>query len=68
MGAQVAVSLAVDLLVALLQNATQVSQLIQEAKAKGSDTLDADSWNLIVGNANASESALDAAIKKAKGG
>lgn len=64
----VGVSLAVDLLVALLQNATQISQLIQDAKAKGSDTLDADAWNLIIGNADASETALTAAIKKAQGG
>jgi len=67
MGAEVGVSLAVDLLVALLQNAQQISQLVQQAQAKGKDTIDADAWQLIVGNADASESTLDAAIKKAKG-
>jgi hypothetical protein len=62
----VPISLAVDLMVALLQNATQISQLIQQANANGKDTLDVNAWNLIVGNANTSETTLDAAIKKAK--
>jgi len=63
----VAVSVAVDLLVALLQNAQQISQLIQQAQASGSTTLPADAWNAIIGADDAAEASLAAAIAKATG-
>ncbi len=62
-----AVSVAVDLLVALLNNATQISQLIQQAQANGQTTLTSDQWSQITGNDDSAEAALTAAIAKAKG-
>lgn len=62
-----AVSAAVDLLVALLSNAQQISTLIQTAQAAGRTTLTADEWATIVGADNSAEVALVAAIAKAKG-
>lgn len=61
------VSIAVDLLVALLSNAQQISQLIQTAQASGSTTLSTDAWNAILGADSAAEGSLAAAIAKAQG-
>lgn len=61
-----AVSAAIDLLVALLDNASQISQLIRTAQANGQTTLTADQWTTIVGADNSAEAALTAAIAKAK--
>jgi hypothetical protein len=62
----VAVSAAIDLLVALLQNASQISQLIQTAQAAGQTNLTAEQWAVIVGNDDSAEAALAAAIAAAK--
>jgi hypothetical protein len=62
----VAVSAAIDLLVALLQNATQISSLIQEAQASGATDLTAAQWATITGNDDSAEAALTAAIAAAK--
>lgn len=62
----VAVSAAVDFLVALLTNAQAISQIIQEAQASGSATLSAAQWATIVGNDDSAEAALSAAIAAAK--
>ena len=62
----VAVSAAVDLLVAILSNAQQISTLIQTAQAAGRTTLTADEWASVVGADNSAEAALVAAIAKAK--
>lgn len=61
----VPVSVGIDLLVALLQNAQQISQLIQTAQASGSTTLPADAWNSIISADDAAEGSLAAAIAKA---
>jgi hypothetical protein len=63
----VAVTAAIDLLVALLQNAQAISQIIQQAQASGSDTLTPDQWATIIGNDDSAEAALAAAIAAAKG-
>jgi len=63
---EVAVSAAVDLLVALLQNAQGISLIIQEAQAAGQVTLTAAQWAIIVGNDDSAEAALSAAIAAAK--
>lgn len=62
-----AVSAAVDLLIALLSNATQISTLIQTAQAAGRTTLTSEEWATVVGADDSAESALLAAIAKAKG-
>lgn len=62
----VAVSAAVDLLVALLSNAQAISQIIQEAQSSGQTTLTAAQWSTIVGNDDSAEAALVAAIAAAK--
>lgn len=62
----VAVSAAVDLLVALLQNAQSISQLIQTAQASGQTDLTAAQWATITGNDDSAEAALTAAIAAAK--
>ena len=62
----VAVSAAIDLLVALLQNASQISQLIQTAQAAGQTDLTADQWAIIIGNDDSAAAALAAAIAAAK--
>lgn len=61
-----AVSVAVDLLVALLSNATQISQLIAEAQASGQTTLTPDQWSKITGADDSAETALLSAIAAAK--
>jgi hypothetical protein len=60
------VSAAVDLLVALLANASQISQLIQTAQASGATTLTPEQWATITGADDSAENALAAAIAKAK--
>ena len=60
------VSVAVDLLVALLNNAQQISELIQTAQANGQTELTPDQWSTIIGADNSAESALLAAIAAAK--
>lgn len=62
----VAISAAVDLLVALLQNAQQISELIQSAQAAGQTELTPDQWASITGNDDSAEAALTAAIAAAK--
>jgi hypothetical protein len=62
----VAVSAAIDLLVALLNNAATISGIIQEAQASGSNTLTAAQWATITGNDDSAEAALSAAIAVAK--
>lgn len=62
----IAISAAVDLLVALMTNATQISQLIQTAQAAGQTSLTADQWATITGNDDSAEAALSAAIAAAK--
>ncbi len=62
----VAVSAAVDLLVAILTNAQAISQIIQEAQASGQTTLTPAQWATIVGNDDSAEAALSAAIAQAK--
>ena len=62
----VAVSAAIDLLVALISNAQQISQLIQTAQATGATTLTAAQWATITGNDDSAEAALAAAIAAAK--
>jgi hypothetical protein len=52
--------------VALLQNASQISQLIQTAQAAGQTNLTAEQWAVIVGNDDSAEAALAAAIAAAK--
>ena len=63
------ISVALQLVIALLQNAGQISQLIAEATAAGSATLPADAWNVIVGADNTAESQLlkDIAAAQAAG-
>lgn len=58
MGTEVAVSLAVDLLVAYLNNAAAISQAIQEATAAGSTTLSVDQWANITSNDDIAEAKL----------
>jgi hypothetical protein len=62
----VAVSAAIDLLVALISNAQQISQLIQTAQASGATTLTAAQWATITGDDDSAEAALTAAIAAAK--
>lgn len=66
MGAGPAVSVAVDLLVALLNNATQISQMIQSAQASGQTNLNTDQWATITGADDSAENALLKAIDDAK--
>jgi len=61
-----AVSAAIDLLVALITNAQQISTLIQNAQAAGQTDLTAAQWATIVGADNSAEAALTAAIAAAK--
>lgn len=62
----VAVSVAVDLLVALLNNAAQISQLIQSAQASGQSTLTPEQWATVIGADNTAEAALTDAIDAAR--
>jgi len=67
-GGGAAVSVAVDLLVALLNNAAQISQLIQLAQSAGQTTLTADQWATVIGTDDSAEAALTAAIDAARSG
>ena len=62
----VALSAAVDLLVALISNAQQISLLIQTAQSSGATTLTVAQWATITGNDDSAEAALAAAIAVAK--
>lgn len=62
----VAVSAAIDLLLALINNAQQISQIIQTANANGQTMLTPEQWAVIVGNDDSAEAALNAAIIAAK--
>ena len=57
-----ALSAALDLLNALLANASGISQLIQEAKTAGQTELTAAQWATIIGNDDSAEAALQAAL------
>lgn len=61
-----AVAVAVDLLVELLKNAGQISQLIQTAQANGQTNLTPEQWATIVGADDSAEAALAVAIAAAK--
>lgn len=61
-----AVSVAIDLLVALLNNAAQISQLIQSAQANGQTTLTGEQWATITGADDSAEVSLAKAIEAAK--
>lgn len=60
------IALAVDLLVALLDNASSIGQIIQTAQAEGRTDLTDDEWKLIVGGDDSAEAAVIAAIAAAK--
>ena len=60
------VTAAVDLLLALLQNATKISEIIQTAQAAGQTTLTPEQWASITGDDDSAEAALTAAIAAAK--
>lgn len=60
------VSAAIDLLVALIDNAQQISQLIQAAQASGQTSLTPAQWAQITGADDSAEAALTAAIATAK--
>lgn len=49
----------------LMQNAQQISQLIQRAQTENRDTFTADEWAVITGADDAARKALAAAISKA---
>jgi len=61
-----AVAVAVDLLVELLKNAGQISQLIQTAQTNGQTNLTPEQWATIVGADDSASAALTAAIAAAK--
>lgn len=61
-----AVAVAFDLMVELLKNATQISQLIQTATANGQTELTAEQWAAIVGTDDSATAALATAIAVAK--
>lgn len=60
------VSVAVDLLVALLNNAIQISQLIQQAQASGQTHLTQEQWTTILEADNAAQASMIIAIEAAK--
>ena len=60
------ITAAVDLLVALLSNASTISQLIQSAQAAGQTELTAAQWATITGADDSAEAQLSAAIAAAK--
>lgn len=61
-----AVTLAVDLLVALLNNAQSIGQIIQTAQSQNRTTLTDDEWKTIVGADDSAEANVLAAIATAK--
>jgi len=60
------ITAAVDLLVALLSNASTISQLIQSAQAAGQTELTPAQWATITGADDSAEAQLAAAIAAAK--
>jgi hypothetical protein len=60
------ISAAVDLLVALINNAQQISTMIQAAQGAGQTTLTPDQWATIIGADNSAEASLTQAIATAK--
>jgi hypothetical protein len=62
----VAVSAAIDLLVALLNNAQNIGQIIQTAQANGQTKLTPEQWASITGADDSAEANLTAAIAAAK--
>lgn len=59
------VEAAISLLLALLNNAGAISQLIQQAQAAGSSTLSSDAWATILANDNTARAQLASAIAAA---
>lgn len=62
----VAAKAALDLLVALLDNASQISTILQAVQARGDTTLTAAEWATITGADDSAEASLTAAIAAAK--
>ena len=62
----VAVGVALNLVLSLLQNAQAISEIIQEVQASGATTLTPDQWAKIVGADDSAEASLTAAIAAAK--
>lgn len=60
------VEAAISLLLALIQNASQISALIQAAQAKGETTLGPEVWTQILAAGDTSRAALVAAIASAQ--
>ena len=60
------ITAAVDLLVALLSNASTISQLIQSAQAAGQTELTPAQWATITGADDSAEAQLAAAIAAVK--
>lgn len=60
------VTLAVDLLVALLNNAQSIGSIIQTAQNENRTTLTADEWSTIIGADDSAEAGVLAAIAAAK--
>lgn len=61
-----AVTLAVDLLVALLNNAQSIGAIIQTAQNENRTTLTDDEWKIIIGADDSAEAGVLAAIATAK--
>lgn len=55
-------TVALDLVIALLARSQQISQLIQKARAEGRDTLTAEEWKTIDDDYEATRARLVAAI------
>ncbi len=60
------VNAALSLLIALLNNAAQISTLIAQAQAEGRDTLSDDQWSIILATNESARAQLVDAIAKAK--
>jgi hypothetical protein len=67
MGAALTVDAAVSLLLALINNAAQISALIEQAKASGSNTIDPTAWARITAADDAARKALADAINAPPG-
>ncbi len=61
------IDIAVNLLLALLDHASAISQLIQTAKANGQTTLTDEQWNAITDADDKARDALTKAINAASG-
>lgn len=60
------VNAAITLLIALLNNAAQISALLQKAQSEGRDSLTTDEWDSITRSDDIAREQLVAAIAKAK--